>query len=123
MSTIILKQVNAFNWIEVNDFSKIINRRKYDTSTASLLMWKYISRCNVEEYNEELNSSKAVFLFQKNNGEFFSYVVDFDSLSIDNFYIIDKRILTPLSENDAKDFVEKYGNGDTYEKIFGEVEE
>lgn len=121
MSTIITKQVNAFNWIEVNDFSKIINRKKYDTATAELLMWKYIDSEKSEIY--EWGYHKAVFLFQKKNGEFFSYTVGFDSLHIDNFLLITKRLLVPLSEDEAKDFVEKYGNGEDYVNIFGEVEE
>lgn len=121
MSTIIRKQVSAFNWIEVDDFSKIINRKKYDTATAELLMWKYID--NAQSEFSEWGYHKAVFLFQKKNGEFFSYAVGFDSLHIDNFLLITKRLLVPLSEEEAKDFVEKYGDGEIFEEIFGEVEE
>ena len=121
MSTIIRKQVNAFNWIEVNDFSKIINRKKYDTATAELLLWEYIDTEKSEI--AEWGYHKAVFFFQKKNGEFFSYMVGFDSLHIDNFLLITRHQLTPLSENETKDFVEKYGDGEDYEKIFGEVEE
>lgn len=121
MSTIITKQVNAFNWIKVNDFSKIINRKKYDTATAELQMWTY-DNTEDPEINE-WGRSKAVFLFQKHSGEFFSYTVIFDSLNIDCFLLINKRILKPLSEDEAKDFVEKYGNGSEYEEIFGKVEE
>lgn len=121
MSTIIRKQVSAFNWIEVDDFSKIINRKKYDTATAELLMWKYIDNEPFEF--SEWGYNKAVFLFQKKNGEFFSYTVGFSSLHIDNFLLITKRLLVPLFEDEAKDFVEKYGDGEIFEEIFGEVEE
>ncbi len=121
MGKIIQKQVNAFNWIKVNDFSKVINRKKYDTATADLQMWAYDETEDAEI--SEWGDSKAIFLFQKHNGEFFSYTVIFDSLHIDNFLLINKCILKPLSLEEAKDFAEKYGTGSEYEEIFGKVEE
>lgn len=123
MSTIIRKQVNAFNWIEVNDFSKIINRKKYDTLTANLLMWRYIDRYDSIYSNDDMDSSMAIFLFQKDNGEFFSYCVEFTSYNINGFYETYGAKIKPLSEDEAMDFVEKYGDGKDFEKIFGEVEE
>ncbi len=84
-------------------------------------MWTYDETKDAEI--KECGDSRAVFLFHKRNGEFFSYTVIFDSLHIDNFLLINKRILKPLSLEEAKDFVEKYGTGSEYEKIFGKVEE
>lgn len=121
MKNLIRKQVDSSNWIEVNHTSKVINRKKYDTATADLKMWSYVD--SEESEIAEWGYSKAVFLFQKHNGEFFSYIVGFDCLNIHNFLRIAKRLLTPLSDDEAKDFVEKYGNGKIYERIFGEVEE
>lgn len=121
MTTIIIKQVDTLNWIKVNHTSKVINRKKYDTATADLKFWSYAE--TEESEIDEWGYHKAIFLYQKHNGEFFSYTVGFDSLHIDNFLLIVKRLLKPLSEDEAKDFVEKYGNRSTYEEIFGEVEE
>lgn len=120
MTTIIIKQVDAFNWIKVNHTSKVINRKKYDTATAELKFWAYTE--TEESEIGEWGYHKAVFLFQKHSGEFFSYEVGFDSISFDKFLLIAKSLLKPLSEDEAKDFVEKYGNCSSYEDIFGDAE-
>lgn len=77
---------------------KIINGRKYDTETATLICkGEYTSNFGYER--EEL--------YKKKTGEFFLY----------------GREIIPLSDSDAMTFVEKNGTVEDYEKCFGEVEE
>lgn len=117
---IIHKKVDCDAYISVRGMSKVINRKKYDTDTADILIHKYIHN---RGYNGEKYEHKSYVLFQKSNGEFFSIVVEYSDQSIDWHYAVESKVLTPLSEEEAKDFAEKYGTGSEYEDIFGEVEE
>jgi len=103
-------------YVEVRNTCRVINRKKYDTSTATLLMYEYVNKTSTE-------NAKMVMLLQKRNGEYFSYIVHFLSFNMDGRYLIDDCEITPLSEDEAKDLVERYAYGDLYIKIFGDVEE
>lgn len=87
---------------------KIINGKKYDTETARCVgSWENMEDCrNFDWYCEKL--------FLKTTGEFFLYA---------NGGRMDKAIIEPVLENEAKAWAEKHLNGDEYESIFGEVEE
>ena len=82
---------------------KIIKGRKYDTETANLI--DYFTYGEPEGYKEAL--------YQKKTSEFF--VCTSGRYSDNEIY--------PLSEEETKEWLEEYSDGDTYEKLFGEVEE
>lgn len=92
--------------------NKIINGRKYDTNTATLL-WKRESGCG--------RGKSELCLYRKKNGEFF-YVYGGYKHTFNGDYEWD-WIFEPLTLDEAKSRSEKYLDGDTYEFIFGEVEE
>lgn len=117
---IINEKVGCDAYISVRGMSKVIHRKKYDTDTADLLIHKYIYN---RGFDGEKYEHKSYVLFQKSNGEFFSVEVEYSSLTYDWFYAVESKVLTPLTEEEAKDFAEKYGTGSEYEEIFGEVEE
>lgn len=98
---------------------KVINGKKYDTDTA----------CEVDSYYEGNYGEFFSFyetLYQKKTKEFFlecaggpmsKYSEDF------NGDLSGTHFLKPLSDADAKKWVEKHCGADIYEKLFGEVEE
>ena len=88
---------------------QVINRKKYDTETADLL-WSV-------RYQDDY-TNRGVALFQKKNGEYFKYDIIFASLEGK----WNQPVLTPLTEEEAKDLTEKF-SPDEYIDIFGEVEE
>ncbi len=86
---------------------KVINRKMYDTDTATLVAEK-------TEYDNEQPYSK-VTLYKKKTGEFYFLCEKFAE---------DKSVwIEPILEDEAKDFAEKVLSGDQYEAIFGKVEE
>lgn len=98
---------------------KIINRKKYDTDTAYCIATNeaYPPR-DFKHYEEEL--------YQKENGEFFLHGkgggLSKYASSIDNHTFDFGEEIIPLSEEEAREWVETYAN-ECYEDIFGEVEE
>lgn len=98
---------------------KIINGRKYDTETAKHIGTRYEGRPgSFEFFSEEL--------YRKKTGEFFilgdggprsPYTRD------DDGNIAGACCIVPYTEKQAKKWVEEYCSADTYEEIFGEVEE
>ena len=98
---------------------KIINGKKYDTSTAKFLLSRSNNCTGFSHCYEEL--------YIKKTGEYFLYgeggpMTSYAKSCGDNCVSGGEDIL-PLTEARAKKFVELYGDADDYEKIFGEVEE
>ena len=92
--------------------TKIINGRKYNTETATLL-WNHENG-----YGKEKTTLR---LYRKRNGEFFFLHGGYKH-TFNGDYGWD-WIFEPATEEQAKSRSEKYIDGDTYEFIFGEVEE
>ena len=85
---------------------KIINGKKYDTETATLIH---------ETYKEFDGNYAQKWYFRKKNGEFF--------YEHNSSGIYGCRGITPLSLEEAKDILQEELDGDKYEEIFGPVEE
>ncbi len=85
---------------------RIINGKKYDTDTA---------KCVGEHMNSEAGIYEYVLqsLYKKKTGEFF----------LCGWGEFLGTEVTPLTLDEAKDWMERYSTADEYEAIFGEVEE
>lgn len=89
---------------------KIINGKKYDTGTAKKLASYSNDYCGRDSF--------CTVLYLKRTGEYFKvvergeFINDFDYACY----------IEPLTEEKAKEWVERYANDD-YEKIFGECAE
>lgn len=98
---------------------QIINKRTYDTRTATKLteVWNRLSQMDPRyEY-------KAIY--RKKNGEYFLYGQGGAQTLFAEVYAnmcgIGERII-PMSEEDAREWVEEWAS-DSYENIFGNAEE
>lgn len=98
---------------------KIINGRKYDTTTATEIgSWDnglYLDFCYCAET-----------LYRKKTGEFFIHGEGGPSskyCSYDGNMCKSGENIVPLTESDAREWVERHLTADEYEAIFGEVEE
>lgn len=99
---------------------KIVNRKKYDTETAEEIAMYHNGLCTSDF------RSLTERLYRKKSGEYFlsgiggpmtHYGRPCGSNGMTN-----GRDITPMTESEAKKWVEQYAN-DAYEEIFGEVEE
>lgn len=101
---------------------KIINGKKYDTSTAREC-GSYWNGCSPNDFNYVKET-----LYQKRTGEFFLYGKGgamsryAETVQGDNGYIAGEAII-PYTDDDAKSWVEKYLDVTSYEELFGEVAE
>ena len=100
---------------------KIINGKKYDTETAKELGSAYSS------YGKRDFSYWEETLYIKRTGEYFLYgwggpASRYSEPVGHNGRESGERI-TPFTEQEAKEWAEKYLDVDEYEAIFGEVEE
>lgn len=99
---------------------KIIKGKKYDTETAELVGEMDNSLCGTDfNFIEEA-------LYRKKNGEF--YICGYGGARTryarkDGASICGGYEIVPLSEDEAKEWAERYLDIDKYEEIFGEVEE
>lgn len=99
---------------------KIINGKKYDTDTARKLA----------SYGNGLlpNDFRCIeeSLYQKKTGEYFLYgeggPMTKYAVSCGNNSTTGSSMITPISEAEARAWVEEHAN-DLYEEIFGAVEE
>lgn len=100
---------------------KIINGKKYDTSTAEL----------IGSYSNDLSYSDFSYyceeLYKKRTGEFFLYgkggaMTEYARSCGQNSWCGGEEII-PFSEKEAKRWAEEYLSYDCYVKAFGEVEE
>lgn len=102
---------------------KIIGGRKYDTETATeMAKWD----------NEAYGSFRfwEIELYRKKTGEYF--LTGFGGgvdLPINSWSDMERGeklgdwLIVPITEAEAKQWTERHCDGDTYEEIFGEVEE
>lgn len=98
---------------------KIINGKKYDTDTAKCMLIWGNSKTGFSHVYEEL--------YRKKTGEFFLYgeggpMTSYAKSCGDNSWSGGSDII-PFTEKDARDWTERHGDADDYERIFGEVEE
>lgn len=99
---------------------RIINGKKYDTETAVYICgYEYGTKRDFYHIEESL--------YRKKNGEFFMYGyggpgTKYKVYSGTNSFGGSEKI-EPFTESEAKEFIEKYGDVEIYEKLFGEVEE
>lgn len=97
---------------------KIINGRKYDTSTATK-----IDYCDNGYYHTDFQHACET-LYRKRNGEYFLHA-EGGPLSEHATVRGDNRgygeSIAPLTIADAKDWAQKKLDGDEYESIFGVV--
>lgn len=100
---------------------KIIKGRKYDTATAKEIACdSYNGSCSDFHWWEET-------LYKKRTGEFFLYgqggaMSKYAESCRQNSWGGGSGII-PLTLDEAKKWAEDHVDGDTYEEIFGEVEE
>jgi len=100
--------------------NKIINGKKYDTDTATL----------IAEWSNNYSGSDFHYcqeeLYRKRTGEYFLYgeggSLSKYSKQFRNGSVGDCHI-EPFSEKEAKEWAEEHCDGDTYIEIFGDVEE
>lgn len=99
---------------------KTINGKKYDTETATLLGER--THSNPRDFNyihEEL--------YQKRTGEYFLFgeggaATKYRTWLDSNSWTGGEKI-TPITEQEAREWVEEYLEADDYERIFGKVYE
>ena len=100
---------------------KIINGKKYNTETATKLgdRWNGLSKSDFGRVYEEL--------YRKKTGEYFLYgeggPMTKYSVSVGQNCWTGGEMIIPLTEEEAREWVEMYLEADEYELIFGEVEE
>lgn len=98
---------------------KIINGRKYDTNTAQ----------EIDSYTAHVGSFQYVreILYRKKNGEFFIYgeggPASGYAVSIDYNSWSGGQAIRPMTETNARLWLENHSDVCTYESVFGEVEE
>ena len=99
--------------------NKIIKGKKYDTKTAKLI-W-------LDEYRGMGDYCTREGLYQKKNKEFFLCIEgspfnDYDQIVDINIWNRSFSII-PFTDDEAKAWLEIHVDGDTYEELFGEVDE
>lgn len=99
---------------------KIINRKKYDTDSATLLGYADYGNIGDFDYWEEK-------LYRKPSGEYFKYGTGGPNskyrVHIGQRSWSGSEVITPLTEEEAKDWAEEYLSGEKYIELFGEIEE
>lgn len=90
---------------------KIINGKKYDTTTATKIASQtlYYNGNNVSGWNT---------IYRKKSGEFF---LEHQTSGMNCWDL--KEYILPLSELEAREMCEELLDGEEYESVFGEVEE
>lgn len=99
---------------------KIINGKKYDTETAALVAgyWNGYGRGDFNFISEEL--------YLKRTGEFFLYAEGGPLTQYCDYSGGNRTYgewIIPYSKEEAIEWVEKHCDSETYEKLFGDVEE
>ena len=99
----------------------IIDGRKYDTETAEVIDSYGNGRYGNDFYRLEET------LYRKKTGEFFlcgdgGAMTEYGRPCGTNTWCGGKRIV-PMTEAEAKLWLEQHGDTETYEAVFGEVEE
>ncbi len=98
---------------------KIINGKMYDTETAEHLYGHILNRGELDYVDEDL--------YRKNNGEYFKAGQGgpFSDYGWGDAYCRNAGgpTIIPLSEGEARYFIERFGDTEDYERIFGTPEE
>ena len=96
---------------------KIINGKFYDTETAE----KIAEICVSYDYDSYFLWEKV---YRKKNGEFFIYrEMRGDESGISLYYWVINHQLEPLSNDEAKSWIESNASVETYISLFGKPEE
>ena len=117
---------------------KIINGRRYDTSTATLIDYYMINNIgfdkvdkgNVESFKKYISekgllNQRLENLYRKKTGEFFLYTLNTPMSELAERKLYGKRNyenIIPLSIDEAKEWLEECSDTETYESVF-EIEE
>ena len=117
---------------------KIINGKRYDTSTATLIDYYMINdigfdkvdKSDVEAFRKyifekRLLEQRLENLYRKKTGEFFLYTlnVPMSRLAERKLYgIADYENIVPLTVDEAKEWLEECSDAETYESVF-EIED
>lgn len=117
---------------------KIINGRRYDTSTATLIDYYMINNIgfdkvdkgNVESFKKFISEKKLLDqrlenLYRKKTGEFFLYNLNGPMSKLAGRKLYGKRNyenIIPLSIDEVKEWMEECSDAETYESVF-EIEE
>jgi len=99
---------------------KIINGKRYDTETATLIgEASYSNRSDFRYWHEEL--------YQKKTGEYFLYGEGGPASKYSKTIGLNEwtgsEAIVPLTLKEAQEWGEKYLDADEYEKVFGRAEE
>lgn len=97
---------------------KIINGKLYDTNSDNVT---YIVNYSYEAPESPLHINEK--LYQKRNGEFFLVGEGGHSSKYKMILYISGSDITPLTTEEAKEWVEKHFDADTYIEVFGEPKE
>lgn len=98
---------------------KIINGRKYDTNTAKKIDSYSAHRGSFNYFSETLYRKKTdEFFICGEGGPASKYGVAIDCNSRSG-----GEGIRPITEEEARLWLETYSDADTYESVFGEVEE
>ena len=97
-------------------FSRVINGKRYDTTTAKSIGYNYCTGFYPDEvvYEE---------LFLKKTGEFFLY---HKYVLANNWNVgacSNKELIIPKTYEEAMEWAEKHADADSFVEAFGEVEE
>lgn len=117
---------------------KIINGRRYDTSTATLIDYYMINdigfdgvdKSDVESFKKYISEKRLLDqrlenLYRKKTGEFFLYVLNGPMSELAGRKLYGKRNyenIIPLSIDEAKEWMEECSDAEIYESVF-EIEE
>lgn len=100
---------------------KIIHGRMYNTETAQVIA----EYSNGIRYNDFRWIEET--LYRKHNGEFYLYgeggPMTKYAKQVDTNSWCGGEAITPLSDAEAREWMEQYADVDTYIRFFGEVEE
>lgn len=113
---------------------KIINGRRYDTSTATLIDYYMINNIgfdkvdkgNVESFKKYISEKRLLDqrlenLYRKKTGEFFLYTLNSPMSELAGRKLYGKRNyenIIPLSIDEAKEWLEECSDAETYESVF-----
>lgn len=118
---------------------KIINGKRYDTDTATLIDYYMINsigfdkvdKGNVESFKKFISEKKLLDqrlenLYRKKTGEFFLYTLNSPMSELAERKLYGKRNyenIIPLSIDEAKEWLEECSDTETYESVFELKEE
>lgn len=97
----------------------IKNDKLYDTDTAKLIETKYKFICQPKHYADK---EECQSLYKKSNGEFF-LLNEVYGKSHGSSWLLNKPTITPLTEEEAKEWAEDNLSATKYINTFGPISE